>query len=104
MTLYDETVATVRALATRARTTEDVLFCERRPLTSLEARFASADDLATRLQEIEDEAIAALKRLVEAEEGYETALRAIEQAGEETASWLRAVLLARALQTLPTAS
>jgi hypothetical protein len=85
----------------RARTTEDVLFCEQRPLTSLEAGFAGAEDLASRLRAIEDEAIRALQRLVEAEEGYETALGAIEAAGEETASWLRAVLLARALQTLP---
>ena len=104
MTLYDETVETVRALAARASTTEDVLFCEQRPLTSLEARFAAAQDLASRLQPIEDEAIRALKRLVEAEEGYETALQAIEEAGEETASWLRAVVLARALQTLPPTS
>ena len=103
MTLYEETVATMRALAMRARTTEDVLFCERRPLTSLEARFAGEGELASRLSAIEDEAIGALKRLVEAEEGYETALRSIDEAGEETAAWLRAVLLARALQTLPTA-
>ena len=31
VTVYEETVATLRALAERARTTEDVLFCERRP-------------------------------------------------------------------------
>jgi hypothetical protein len=90
----------LRALAERARTSEDVLFCEQRPLTSLEARFAGVDDLASRLQAIEDQAIGALGRLVEAEEGYESALRSIEQAGQETAAWLRAVLLARALQTL----
>ena len=29
MTVYDETTATVRALAARARATENVLFCER---------------------------------------------------------------------------
>jgi hypothetical protein len=103
MTLYDDTIAAVRALAERARTTENVLFCERRPLTSLEARFAGVDDLAGSLRSIEDDAIRALKRLVDAEQGYETALRSIEEAGAETAAWLRAVMLARSLETLPPA-
>jgi hypothetical protein len=40
MTVYDQTIKTVRALAARAGTAEDVLFCEQRPLTSLEATFA----------------------------------------------------------------
>jgi hypothetical protein len=101
VTLYDETIATVRALGARARTTENVLFCEQRPLTSLEARFAGVDDLAGSLREIEDEAIQALGRLVDAEEGYETALESIEVAGAETTAWLRAVMLARSLETLP---
>jgi len=52
MTLYEETIATVRGLAARARTTENVLFCERRPLTSLEAQFAGVEDLASNLREI----------------------------------------------------
>jgi phosphoribosyl-dephospho-CoA transferase len=98
MTLYDETLATVRALAAAARSTEDVLFCEQRPLTSLEAKFAGADDLAARLRAIEDEAIRALERLVDAEESYEAALELIEQAGPDATVWLRAVLLARALE------
>jgi hypothetical protein len=101
MTMYDETIAAVRALAGRARTTENVLFCEQRPLTSLEARFAGVDALADDLREIEDDAIRALRRLVEAEEGYETALQAIEEAGADAAGWLRAVMLARSLETVP---
>ncbi len=101
MTLYDETIATVRALAERARTAENVLFCEQRPLTSLEARFAGVDDLARNLRELEDEAIRALSRLVDAEQGYEAALESIEEAGAETSAWLRAVMLARSLETLP---
>jgi len=100
VTLYDDTLATVRSLATRAQTTENVLFCEQRPLTSLEAQFAGADELAGRLRRIEDDAIRALKRLVDAEEGYETALRSVEEAGEETSSRLRAVMLSRSLETL----
>jgi hypothetical protein len=98
MTLYDETVAALREIAARAATTEDVLFCERRPLTSLEARFARADGLATRLRAVEDEALQALRRLVTAEEGYESALGAIDAAGAEASEWLRAVTLARALE------
>jgi hypothetical protein len=101
MTLYDETIATLRALAARAQNTENVLFCEQRPLTSLEARFAGAPALASDLRALEDDAIRALERLVNAEEGYETALEAIAAAGEEAAAWLRAVMLARSLQTLP---
>jgi hypothetical protein len=100
MTLYDETTATVRALADRARTTENVLFCERRPLTSLEARFAGADCLAGTLREIEDDAVRALKRLVDAEHGYESALQSIEAAGADARVWLQAVMLARSLETL----
>jgi hypothetical protein len=100
MTLYEQTIATVRALAARARTMENVLFCERRPLTSLEAQLAGVEDLAGDLREIEDDAIRALKRLVDAEEGYETAIRSMEEAGAEAAGWLRAVMLARSLETL----
>src|SRR5690349_8103740 len=104
MTVYEETIEAVRAQAARARTTENVLFCERRPLTSLEAQFAGVDDLASDLRGIEDNAIRALKRLVDAEEGYETALESIERAGADTAAWLRAVMLARSLETLPASS
>jgi hypothetical protein len=100
MTVYDETIARVRALAARAGTTENVLFYERRPLTSLEAGFAGLDDLASDLREIEDDAIRALRRLVDAEEGYETALRSIEEAGADATGWLRAVMLARSLETV----
>jgi hypothetical protein len=103
MTLYDETIATVGALAERARTTENVLFCEQRPLTSLEARFAGDDRLAGDLRELEDDAIRALERLVDAEEGYEAALQSIAEAGDDAAAWLRAVMLARSLETLPAA-
>jgi len=88
-------------LAARARTTENVLFCEQRPLTSLELRFAGGDHLANQLREIEDDAIRALKRLVEAEEGYEAALHSIEEAGADATGWLRAVILARSLETVP---
>jgi hypothetical protein len=101
MTVYEQTVARVRALSDRARTTEDVLFCERRPLTSLEARFARAEDLAGNLRALEDDAIRAVKRLVDAEQGYETALRAIEDAGADATGWLRAVMLERSLETVP---
>jgi len=101
MTLFEETIAALRDLAERARTTEAVLFCERRPLTSLEAGFAGAEKLARTLRELEDQAIRALARLVEAEQGYETALEAIEEAGGDAAAWLRAVVLARSLETLP---
>ncbi len=101
MNLYDETVATVRALAARARTTENVLFCEQRPLTSLEARFAGVEALASDLRALEDEALGALERVVDAEQGYETALQSIEEAGADTSTWLRAVMLARSLETLP---
>jgi hypothetical protein len=101
MNVYNETTATVRALAARARTAENVLFCEQRPLTSLEARFAGVDELASRLRKIEDDAIRALKRLVDAEEGYETALQSVEDAGADATGWLRAVMLARSLETLP---
>ncbi len=104
MTVYDETIATVRALAARARTTENVLFCEQRPLTSLEARFAGAADLAGELRELEDGAIQALRRLVDAEQGYETALESIQEAGPDATGWLRAVMLARSLETLPMSS
>jgi hypothetical protein len=100
MTVYEETIASVRALAARAQTTENVLFCERRPLTSLEAQFAGVDDLARALRQIEDEAIRALKRLVDAEQGYEAALEAVVASGEEASAWLRAVMLARSLETL----
>jgi hypothetical protein len=100
MTVYDETTATVRALAAQARTTENVLFCERRALTSLEARFAGADRLASQLRVIEDDAMRALQRLVDAEQGYETALKSIDEAGPDAADWLRAVMLTRSLETL----
>jgi hypothetical protein len=100
MSVYDQTIETVRALAARAGTGEDVLFCEQRPLTSLEASFAGVEGLAQRLRPIEDEALRALKRLVDGEQGYETALRAIEAAGTDATRWLRAVLLARSLETL----
>ncbi len=100
MTVYEETVETVRALAERARTTENVLFCERRPLTSLEARYAKADRLAGNLREIEDDAIGSLQRIVDAEQGYESALQALDAAGPEASEWLRAVMLARAIETL----
>ena len=101
MTLYEETVATVRALAARAATSENVLFCEQRPLTSLEAQFAGVDDLARTLRGIEDEALRALARLVDAEQGYETALRSTQEAGADATSWLQAVMLARSLESLP---
>ena len=101
MTLYQDTIEALRALSARAQTTENVLFCERRPLTSLEAGYARADALAASLRKIEDEALAALRRLADAEQGYETALRSIDEAGPQTSTWLRAVLLARALETLP---
>lgn len=100
MTIYEQTVAALSALAERARTTDDVLFCERRPLTSLEAGYASPGRLAESLRATEDEAIRALERLVDAEQGYESALRAIEDAGADASEWLRAVLLARALETV----
>jgi len=100
MGVYDETVTRVRALAARAETDEEVLFCERRPLTSLEAAFAGVGELAGELHAIEDEALLALKRLVDAEQGYETALEAIEEAGAEASAWLHAVTLARALEGL----
>jgi len=100
MTAYDETTATVRGLAARARTTENVLFCEQRPLTSLELQLAGSDQLAKQLREIEDDAIRALKRLVDAEQGYETALQSLEEAGTDATGWLRAVMLARSLETL----
>lgn len=98
--MYEETLAAVRGLAARARTTENVLFCEQRPLTSLELRFAGSDELADKLREIEDDAIRALKRLVDAEQGYETALQSVEEAGADATGWLRAVMLARSLETL----
>jgi DNA repair exonuclease SbcCD ATPase subunit len=101
MTVYDETIATIRQLASRARAVENVLFCEQRPLTSLEAQYAGIDDLASELREIEDDAIRALKRLVDAEEGYEAALQSIEEAGADSTGWLRAVILARSLETVP---
>ena len=102
MTTYSETVAALRTLAARAGAVENVVFCERRPLTSLEARFAGLDRLAADLQKIEDEALAVLKRLVDAEQGYESALLSVEQAGTDAGEWLRAVTMARALQTLST--
>jgi hypothetical protein len=98
MALYDEITGRLRVLAAEAATTEDVLFCELRPLTSLEARFAGSDRLATRLRATEDQALAALQRLVDAEQGYETALQSIDETGEEARAWLRAVTLARALE------
>jgi hypothetical protein len=101
MTVYDQTTATLRALAARARTAENVLFCEQRPLTSLEVQFAGLDQLASQLRELEDDAIRALKRLVDSENGYETALQAIEDAGTDATAWLRAVMLVRSLETLP---
>jgi hypothetical protein len=101
MTVYEETIATIRQLAGRARTLENVLFCEQRPLTSLEAQFAGVDDLASDLRELEDDAMRALKRLVDIEEGYETALQSIEAAGADATGWLRAVMLARSLETVP---
>lgn len=100
MTVYEQTVAALRALAERARSTDDVLFCERRPLTSLEAGYASSGALAETLRATEDEAIRALERLVDAEQGYESALRAIDEAGPDAGEWLRAVLLARGLETV----
>jgi hypothetical protein len=100
MTVYDETTATVRALAARARTTENVLFCEQRPLTSLELRFAGSDHLAAQLRQIEDAALRALRRLVDGEQGYEAALESIVDAGGDATVWLRAVTLARALETV----
>jgi phosphoribosyl-dephospho-CoA transferase len=100
MSVYGETTAALRAQAARAGQTEDVLFCEQRPLTSLEAQFAGVTRLAEQLREIEDDALRALKRLVDAEQGYETALRSIEDAGPDASAWLRAVLLARSLETL----
>jgi hypothetical protein len=100
MTVYEQTVAALRSLAERARTTDDVLFCERRPLTSLEAGFASPGPLTDSLRVTEDEAIGALERLVDAEQGYESALRAIQDAGPDASEWMRAVLLARALETV----
>jgi hypothetical protein len=100
MSLYEETVEAVRALAARAGTAESVIFCERRPLTSLEAGFAGLEQLSGDLRAIEDGALQALERLVDAEQGYETALQAIDSAGEDTSTWLRAVMLARALETL----
>jgi hypothetical protein len=100
LTAYEETTAALRALAARAASAESVLFCEQRPLTSLEARFAGVEDLAGRLHEIEDDALRALKRLVDGEEGYETALQSIEAAGTDASVWLRAVMLARSLETL----
>jgi hypothetical protein len=101
VSVYEETVAALRALAARAATTENVLFCEQRPLTSLEARFAGVEDLAKTQREIEDDALGALARLVDAEQGYETALRAIDDAGIDASSWLRAVTLTRSLERLP---
>jgi hypothetical protein len=101
MTVYDETIATVRALADRAATAESVLFCEQRPLTSLEARFAGDERLATTLRAIEDDALQALERLVDAERGYEAALQSITDAGDDATNWLRAVTLARSLESLP---
>jgi hypothetical protein len=101
VTVYEETIAALRQLAARAGTLENVLFCERRPVTSLEAQFAGIEALATDLRELEDDAIRALKRLVDAEEGYETALQSIEEAGEDATGWLRAVMLARSLETVP---
>jgi hypothetical protein len=100
VTVYEETVAALRALAERARTTEDVLFCERRPLTSLEARYAQAGALASSLSALEDDAISAIARLVDAEQGYESALRAIDETGPDASEWLRAVLLSRALRSV----
>jgi hypothetical protein len=98
MTLYDETVAALRALAQRAGTGDDVLFCERRPLTSLEASFAGRDELARQLRPAETDALRALRRLVEAERGYESALSAIDEAGGDATEWLRALTLARSLE------
>src|SRR2546421_1918326 len=98
MTVYEETVAAVRTIAERARSTEDVLFCERRPLTSLEAGYAGEQRLARGLRQIEDDAIRALRRLVDAEQGYESALRAIDAAGPDAGEWLHAVMLARAIE------
>jgi hypothetical protein len=103
VSLYQDTITTVRALA-EAATAQDALFCEQRPLTSLEAAFAKAEDLASRLRVIENEALDALRSLVDAEEGYEAALEAIEAAGPEVRAWLRAVTLARALETRPARS
>jgi hypothetical protein len=59
--------------------------------------------VAERLRYLEDEAIGALKRLVDAEQGYETELEAIEDAGGDAAGWLRAVMLVRTVQMLPPA-
>src|ERR1700751_5280595 len=92
MTVFDQTTASLRALAAQAGTAEDVMFCEQRPLTSREAQFAGRDHLASQLRELEDEAIRALKRLVDAENGYETALQSIEDAGTDATGWLRAVM------------
>jgi len=100
MSVYEQTVAALGSLAEKARTTDDVLFCERRPLTSLEASYASPGRLTDSLRATEDEAIRALERLVDAEQGYESALRAIQDAGPDASEWMRAVLLARALETV----
>src|ERR1700751_495776 len=43
MTVYDQTTASLRALAAEAGTAEHILFCEQRPLTSLEVQFAGMD-------------------------------------------------------------
>lgn len=100
MTLYDDTVTRVRGLANRARTTENVIFCERRPLTSLEASFAGFDQLARDLRQTEDEALRAIAPLLDAEQGYESALQAVADAGPDAAEWLQAVMLGRAIQAL----
>ena len=100
MALYDDTVTRLRGLSDRACTTENVIFCERRPLTSLEATFAGLDELAGDLRGTENEALQALAGVVDAERGYESALRAVADAGPAAAEWLRAVMLGRALETL----
>jgi hypothetical protein len=104
MTLYDQTVTALRAAAARAAASDDVLFCERRPLTSLEADFAGASGVAANLRPLEDEALRTLKLLVDSEQGYESALRAVQDAGAEATEWVQAVMLARALEALDAAA
>ena len=42
--------------------------------------------MATRLRATGDQALTALQRLVDAEQGYETALQSIDETGEEAPS------------------
>jgi hypothetical protein len=78
MNLCDETTVGVRALAARTRTPENVLFCA-----------------------LADRAIRTLKRLIDTKQGYEAALQSVAAAGSKASEWLRAVVLAPSLETLP---